>query len=132
MSDHDEILDRVRAAIAKTMAIDLDEVDPSKRFFTDIDAESIEWLDLSFRLDKEFGVRIPGMNFPAAETDAEGRFTPSGIAALRAFLPGPLLDRTQIRVPAPTGKELAGEITVADIADMVERALESKKALASP
>jgi acyl carrier protein len=127
MPEIQEILGRVQAAVAETMGLDLDAVTPSQRFFRDIDAESIEWLDLSFRLDKEFGIRIPGIgNYAGIETDAEGRFTPRGIAAMRAFMPASLLDRLHDRRPLPTAKELADEITVTDIANMVQMALESK------
>ncbi len=131
MSDHEEILNRVRKAVAEANELDFGEVSPSARY-SDIDPESIGWLDLSFRLDKAFGVRIPGIgNFSSAETDAEGRFTPAGMLALRAFLPATLVDRVAQRVPAPTGKEFAEAITVEDIANMVEMALEAKKAVAS-
>jgi acyl carrier protein len=129
MRDIDEILPRVQQAVADTLCIDLEEAAPATRFFTDIDGESIEWLDLSFRLDKEFGVRIPGLgNYAGIATDDEGRFTAGGIAALRVFMPASLLDRIQTRVPMPTAKELAAEITISDIAGMVQMALESKSA----
>jgi acyl carrier protein len=131
MSDHAEILVRVRAAIAEALDIDLELAQPPQRFFTDLGAESIEWLDLSFRLDKQFGVRVPGLNFPAGGTDSEGRFTSAGIAALRNALPATLLDRIERRAGAPTGKELAAEITVDDIAGMVEMAIAAKNAIAS-
>jgi acyl carrier protein len=133
VSDPENILSRVTAAVAESLAIDPSEVESSQRFFVDIGGESIEWLDLSFRLDKEFGVRIPGIgNFTGAETDDEGRFTPAGIAALRAFLPESLISRVRDVVPSPTAKELAAEITVADIAGMVAMALGAKKAVPSP
>jgi acyl carrier protein len=131
MSDHAEILARVQAAIAESLAVDLAEVAPSKGFFTEIGGEKIEWLDLSFRLDKQFGIRIPGMNFPGAATDVEGRFTPAGMTALRAILPASLLDRVERQGRFPTGKELAAEITVDDIAGMVELAIEAKNAVQS-
>ena len=128
MAEFDEILERVRIKVAESLDLDLSEVTPTQRFFADIGAESIEWLDLSFRLDKEFGARIPGVgNFAGGETDAEGHFTALGLEALRILLPASLVDRVKERNPLPTPKELAEEITVSDIAGMVVLALESKQ-----
>ncbi len=132
MSEHREILNRVIPAVAEALSIEADEVQRSQTFFVDLKGESIEWLDLSFRLDKEFRVRIPGIgNFANVQTDAEGGFTPAGIAALQAFLPTSLIDRIKDRTPAPTAKELAEAITVDDIAGMVEMAMKSKRAVHS-
>jgi acyl carrier protein len=128
VAEFDEILERVRIKVAESLDLDLSEVTPTQRFFTDIGAESIEWLDLSFRLDKEFGARIPGVgNFAGSETDAEGHFTAAGLEALRSVLPASLIDRFKERNPLPTAKELAEEITVSDIAGMVDLALEAKQ-----
>jgi acyl carrier protein len=129
MPDIQEILGSVQIAVAKTLSVDLDDVTPARRFFTDLGAESIDWLELSFHLEKEFGVRIPGIsNYAGIETDTEGRFTLRGIAAMRTFMPASLLDRLQDRRPLPTAKELADEITVTDIANMVQMAIELKSA----
>ena len=44
-----------------------------QRFFADLGAESIDWLDLTFRLERQFAVRIPGISsFAGVETDADG------------------------------------------------------------
>jgi acyl carrier protein len=129
VAEYEEILERVRVRVAETLGVDAAEVTPTQRFFTDLNGESIEWLDLSFRLDKEFGARIPGVgNFANGQTDAESHFTASGLEALRAFLPASLLDRAQDRGLLPTPKELAEQITVSDIAGMVVLALEAKQA----
>jgi acyl carrier protein len=130
MSDQPETLSRVKAAIVESLSMEPEEVEPRQRFFTDLGGESMEWLDLSFRLDKEFGVRIPGIgSFASAETDAEGRLTTEGIATLRTFLPSSLVDRVQDQRPHPTPKELADEITVEDIAGIVRMAVNAKGAL---
>jgi acyl carrier protein len=126
MRDLPEILGGVQAAVAKTLCLDLDEVQTGQRFFPDLGAESIDWLELSFLLEKKYGKRLPGLgNYAGIETDAEGRLTPGGIAAMRAFMPASLLDRIQSRDPLPTSKELVEEITVTDIAYMVQMAVEA-------
>lgn len=129
MRDIEELLPRVQQAVADTLCLDLDEVGAGNRFFTDLGGESIDWLELSFRLEKEFAARIPGIgNYAGIETDAEGRFTPRGIAAMRAFMPASLLEPLQTRRPLPTGKEVADEISVIDIAGMLQMALETRSA----
>jgi acyl carrier protein len=127
MPDFQEILGGVQTAVAKTLCLDLDEVQLGQRFFPDLGAESIDWLELSFLLEKAYGTRLPGLgNFAGIETDAEGRLTGRGIAAMRAFMPAGLLDRFKDRDLLPTSKELVEAITVLDIAHMVQMALESK------
>jgi acyl carrier protein len=129
----EEILSRVKPAVAESLGIEVTEIQPSQTFFGDLGGESIEWLDLSFRLDKEFGLRLPGLgSLGGIETDAEGRFTANGFVSLASFMPASLIDRVKDRSPAATAKELVEAITVDDIAGMVELALESKRAVASP
>jgi acyl carrier protein len=118
---------RVIPAVAEALAIDVEEVQSSQTFFVDLQGDSLAWLDLSFRLDKEFRVRIPGLAaWQSVATDAEGRITAEGLTGLRALMPASLIDRIQDVLPAPTFKELAEQITVDDIAGMVEMAIESK------
>lgn len=96
-------------------------VEPSMKLMDDLLEESLNMLDLQFRLDRRFGVRIPGMgNFAGIETDEEGRFTSSGLAALRAVLPDSLLDRFQDPASRPTAKELWYAMTVQDLVNLVD------------
>jgi acyl carrier protein len=133
MLDHDEVLSRVKPAVAEALAIDVEEVQASQTFFVDLQGDSLAWLDLSFRLDKEFRVRIPGLAaWQSVATDEQGRMTPEGLASLRALMPASLIDRIQDALSGPSFKELAEQITVDHIAGMVEMAMESKKAVATP
>jgi acyl carrier protein len=133
MVQSDAILCGVQVAIAEVLAIEPEEVQPSMAFLGDLAGdESLELLDLRFRLDKRFGVRIAGIgSFTGAETDGEGRFTPSGLVALRDSIPASLLNRFHGR-SAPTARELLQAMTVEDIANMVRLALAAKSAMPSP
>jgi hypothetical protein len=128
MSETDDILSGVQAAIADVLGINPEEAQPSLSYLIDLaGGEWLELLDLQFRLDKRFGVRIAGIgNFAGAETDAEGRFMPGGMESLRKSVAPSLLDRFRDR-PAPTAKELLEAITVDDIANMVRLALAAKQ-----
>ncbi len=128
MSETDDILSAVQAAIAEVLGINPEEAQPSLSYLVDLaGGESLELLDLQFRLDKCFGVRIAGIgNFAGAETDAEGRFTPAGMESLRKSVPASLLDRFRDR-PAPTARDVLDAMTVEDIANMVRLALAAKQ-----
>jgi acyl carrier protein len=131
MHADEKILSRVRVAVAETLSIEVEEAQPDQRFFGDLDAESIDWLDLTFRIERDLKARLPGLgSFEGIATDADGRFTPEGMTAVRGFMPRSLVERWDDAAP-PTAKELAEEITVGDIAGMVELALESKRLLPS-
>jgi acyl carrier protein len=133
MSNPEPIVSRVRTAVAETLDMGPEEAQPAQRFFSDLGAESIDWLDLTFRVEREFKVRLPGLGeFEGVPTNADGRFTPAGLEALGDFLPRSLLDRFRDQARVPTAHELAAEITVNDIAGMVALSLESARALRSP
>jgi hypothetical protein len=113
--------------VAKTLDVERDEVTPDRRFFPDLGAESLDWIELSFLLGKTYDARLPGIgNHAGVETDAEGRLTVRGMEAMRAFMPASLMDRFKGRDQLPTSKEVVEEITVSDLARMVQMELESK------
>ncbi|MBI3758694.1 MAG: class II aldolase/adducin family protein, partial [Deltaproteobacteria bacterium] len=90
MSDRQEILERVRSFIVDILALDPDEANPDKRFFQDLGGESIELLELQFRLAKEMGVEVEFSKvFDRAQIkpDEQGIFGPDSIAKLRACFP---------------------------------------------
>ena len=59
MLNSDEIMNVVREAIALALAIDVNEVTPEKRLIPDLGAESIDFLDISFRLEQMLPISIP-------------------------------------------------------------------------
>lgn len=89
----DEILQKVRDVLVDALAVDEDEVTPDAVLTKDLGAESIDFLDIVFRLEQAFGFKIQqGELFPDnVQQDPkyvqEGKVTPAGIAALRERLP---------------------------------------------
>ncbi|MGC1274499.1 MAG: phosphopantetheine-binding protein, partial [Planctomycetaceae bacterium] len=76
------------------LGVDDDEVTPEATLSGDLGAESIDYLDIVFRLEKNFGIKIPrGELFPENLSASDGGFvkdgivTPEGIAELRTRLP---------------------------------------------
>src|SRR5947209_1077019 len=85
---------RVSVVLMQALGVAEDAITPSARLIAELGAESIDFLDIVFRLEREFGVRIPrGELFiePVFRGDSEyvrdGRVTRAGLAALRAQMP---------------------------------------------
>ena len=88
----DEILEKVTETLVDALGVDDDEVEEGATLVDDLGAESIDFLDIVFRLEKNFGVKIPrGELFPeglAADASlvTDGKVNEAGIAALREKL----------------------------------------------
>lgn len=94
MPSADEIFDKVRDTLVDALGVDDDEVTATATLIGDLGAESIDFLDIVFRLEKNFEIKIPrGELFPEnlASADsgfvADGKVTADGIAQLRQKMP---------------------------------------------
>lgn len=89
----EEILAKVKTVLADSLAVDEEEITPASTLTGDLGAESIDFLDIGFRLDKAFNIKIQqGELFPEnvaqdPEYVRDGKVTPEGLAKLRARLP---------------------------------------------
>jgi acyl carrier protein len=54
-----DILQKVTDIIVDVLVIDENKVQPTSRLIADLGAESIDFLDLVFQLEKEFSIKIP-------------------------------------------------------------------------
>ncbi|MCB9796960.1 MAG: acyl carrier protein [Alphaproteobacteria bacterium] len=54
-----EIFEEVRGAIAEALGLDDDEVELESRLIDDLGAESLDFLDIVFRLERAFDIKIP-------------------------------------------------------------------------
>jgi acyl carrier protein len=94
MPSHEEIYTKVAAALVEALNVGEDEIKPTATLQGDLGAESIDFLDIVFRLEREFGLKIPrGELFPESifqgdrEFVQDGRVTEKGLAELRARMP---------------------------------------------
>src|SRR5579863_910622 len=94
MPSQDEIYNKVSATLVEALNVDEDEIKPTSTLQGDLGAESIDFLDIVFRLEREFGIKIPrGELFPQSifQGDPEfvqnGKVTEKGISELRARMP---------------------------------------------
>jgi len=90
----DEIFKEVQEVLVDALGVDDDEVTPEATLTGDLGAESIDFLDIVFRLEKAFGIKIPREElFPAEslmnnpEFVTNGKFTDKGLSALRDKIP---------------------------------------------
>jgi acyl carrier protein len=94
MSVSEEIYGKVAGVLADSLNVDEDDITPTATLQGDLGAESIDFLDIIFRLEREFGIKIPrGELFPEAifqgdpDFVQEGKVTEQGMAELRSRMP---------------------------------------------
>lgn len=94
MPSRDEIFSKVQETLVDALGVDDDEVTLEATLSGDLGAESIDYLDILFRLEKSFDIKIPrGELFPenlsAADSSfvKDGKVTESGIEELRTKMP---------------------------------------------
>src|SRR5262249_35189588 len=90
----DEIYGKVAATLVEALNVDEDEIKPTATLQGDLGAESIDFLDIVFRLEREFDIKIPrGELFPESifqgdpEFVQDNKVTPRGLDELRARMP---------------------------------------------
>jgi acyl carrier protein len=84
----------VAATVADALGCETDEVTPQASLIEDLNAESIDFLDIVFRLERAFKIKIPRGkivenargDLPEAEFEQKGIVTEKGMAQLRAYL----------------------------------------------
>src|SRR5438093_8895747 len=94
MSSQEEIYSKVSATLVEALNVDEDDIKPTATLQGDLGAESIDFLDIVFRLEREFSIRIPrGELFPESVFQGDpdfvrdGRVTDQGMAELRSRMP---------------------------------------------
>ncbi len=93
MPSEQEVFEKIRSALVDALGVDDDEVTPEATLVGDLGAESIDFLDIVFRLEKSFDIEIPRAElFPEdiltnAEYVQDGKVTSDGVAELKKRMP---------------------------------------------
>ena len=94
MSSREEIFTKVSATLVEALNVEEEEIKPTATLQGDLGAESIDFLDIVFRLEREFGIKIPrGELFPESifsgdpEFVQNGKVTEKGMEELRSKMP---------------------------------------------
>lgn len=94
----EELLIKIREVLVDALGVDDDEVTPKAKLVADLGAESIDFLDIVFRLEKAFGIKIEqGEMIPDNVLDnpqyvQDNRVTDQGMEELRRRIPHADLD----------------------------------------
>ena len=93
MPTHDEIFQKVQATLVDALGVDEEDVTCDATLQGDLGAESIDFLDIVFRLERNFEIKIPrGELFPEnvvsdPKMTHDGKLTAKGLGELKARIP---------------------------------------------
>ncbi|MBM3998068.1 MAG: acyl carrier protein [Planctomycetes bacterium] len=122
----DEIFAKVRDVLVDALAVDDDQVAPEATIVGDLGAESIDFLDMTYKLEKLFGVEIqrselfPDDILTNAVFVKDGVLTADGIAELRKRMPFADLSRFESE---PQIHNLGNLLTVSNLCRLIENKL---------
>ena len=125
----EEIFKKVQEVLVDALGLDEDEVTEDATLMGDLGAESIDFLDIVFRLEKTFNIKVPREElFPAesilnnSEFVSGGKLTPKGLAELKARMPH--TDLTEFEKD-PDVNKIADLFNVGSIVNFLETKLNS-------
>jgi len=123
MPTNEEVFDKVREALVEALAVDDEEVTPQATMVGDLGAESIDFLDIVYRLEKGFDISIArGELFPDdiltnAEFVNDGKVTAAGLTQLKQRMPFADLSKFEQN---PLVQDFGNLLTVQDLCNYVQ------------
>ncbi len=126
MTINPEIFEKVQSTLCDALGVDEDEVTEEATLVGDLGAESIDFLDIVFRLEKAFNIKVergelfPEDIFSNAKFTQNNRLNAEGLKELRERLP--FIDLTEFE-KNPVVQEFPSRMTVADMCRFVEHKL---------
>ncbi len=128
MQTQEEIFSKVQEALVDALGVDDDEVTPDATLVGDLGAESIDFLDIVFRLEKAFDIKIPREElFPediltSTEFVQNGKVTEPGVEKLVERMPFADLSKFATN---PVVQDFANLLTTNDMCRYVQSKLAS-------
>jgi acyl carrier protein len=123
-----EILETVRRCIAESLAVPASDIAMESRLVDDLGADSLDFVDIVFMLDRELDIRVretefnflTRLDFSSPDVMKGAHLTESVVTRLATFLPAlrTVPDRTKV-----TPRQLFSLITVESICIVCEQAL---------
>lgn len=130
MPSQEEIYQKVSATLVEALNVEQEEISPTATLQGDLGAESIDFLDIVFRLEREFGIKIPRNElFPESIFQGDpdfvqnGKVTQKGLDELRQKMPFADLAKFEKN---PELTAISDLFTVDMIAKYIERKLSAK------
>ena len=118
MPSEEEIFKTIQETLVEALGLDEDEVTEDATLVADLGAESIDFLDIVFRLEKAFDIKIPREElFPQdiltnADFVVDGKLNEAGLAELKKRMPFADLDKF---AENPKIQEFGNILTVGDM-----------------
>jgi len=118
----EEVFAKVQTALIDALGVDDDEVTPGATLVGDLGAESIDFLDIVFRLEKAFGISIPREDLSPEDILTNGQFvkdglvTAEGMAKLKSRMPWADLSKFEQK---PRVQDFGNLLTVQDMCNYV-------------
>ena len=90
----DAVFPKVAETMADALGADVEDIKPKVSLIEGLDAESIDFLDMVFRLERAFKIKIPRGkivenargDLPESEFEQKGIVTEKGLAQLKSYL----------------------------------------------
>lgn len=123
MSVNEATYAKVSEVLIDALGVEDDEVTPEATMIGDLGAESIDFLDIVFKLEQAFGISIdreelfPDDILTSSEFLKDGKVTPEGVAKLKERMPFANLDKFEEN---PVVQDFANLLTVQDLCRFVE------------
>ncbi|MFO0734876.1 MAG: acyl carrier protein [Labilithrix sp.] len=128
----ERVLSTVKRAIAESLAVGEGEITLQSRLVDDLGADSLDFVDIVFMLDRELDIRVretefnflTRLDFSSPEVMAGAHLTGAVVERLSSFLPAlaSVEDKTKI-----TPRQLFSLITVESICIVCQQALAARK-----
>ncbi|MCM2371359.1 acyl carrier protein [Aporhodopirellula aestuarii] len=118
----DEIFEKVQAALVDALGVDEEEATPDATLVGDLGAESIDFLDIVFKLEKSFDIQIPREELSPEDilTNSQyvqdGVVTADGMAELKTRMPWADLSKFEEN---PRVQDFGNLLTVGDLCSYV-------------
>ncbi len=118
-----DIFENVKETLVDALGVEDDEVTEEATLTSDLGAESIDFLDIVFRLEKSFDIKIPrGELFPEdifnnPDYVDNGKMTEAGLTKLKAVMPH--ADFTEFEAD-PDVNKMSDLFTVRTIVNYIE------------
>jgi acyl carrier protein len=94
MPSQAEIYEKVSATLVDALNVEQEEIKPTSTLQGDLGAESIDFLDIVFRLEREFGIKIPRNElFPESIFQGDPDFVQNGMVTQKG------LDELRQKIP---------------------------------
>jgi acyl carrier protein len=122
----EEVFSKVQSALVDALGVDDDEVTPEATMVGDLGAESIDFLDIVFKLEKAFSIKIPREElFPEdiltnATYIKDGKVAEAGLAELKKRMPWADLTKFESN---PRVQDFGDLLTVGDLCRYVQSKL---------